>query len=382
VPLSVPELEPLLRLSLVQGVGPQRLCRLMSHFGEAERVLGASERALRGIAGIGSELAARLRAASGAAAKEATRRALRDLDRVGAVALTPADPLYPSTFRVLHDPPFLLFAAGDLALLDRTSIAVVGTRSPTVYGRSAAELLSRDLALAGLAIVSGVARGIDTAAHRGALAAEGATVGVLGHAIEQVYPPENRSLFRTIREKGLLLTEYPPGEGPRAGNFPRRNRLISALCEAVLVVEMGHRSGAQHTVSFALELGREVMAVPGPIASTMSEGTNQLIRDGARLITSATDVIEELRGVGAALPPTAPPPAGGSSPPSDTLFGGIDSVDASEIRLLESLGPVPLQFDEVVASAGLTTGSALTMLLELELRGLVRAFPGMRFARL
>jgi DNA processing protein len=394
MPLTAAELEPLLRLSLVQGVGPQRLARLIARFGGAEGAIGARPRDLQGVPGIGGELAARIRAAGGPASRAATAVALRRLDDLGAVAITPADPEFPAPFRDVPEPPFLLFAAGRLELLRVPSVAVVGTRSPTHHGRAAAEELSHDLARSGLAIVSGAARGIDTAAHRGALAAGGGTVAVLGNGIEQVYPPENATLFAAIRRQGLLLTEYPPGETPRAGNFPRRNRLIAALCLGVLVVEMGHRSGAQHTVGFALEMGKEVMAVPGPIRSHASAGSNQLIRDGAPLVTSAADVIEELWGVGSRPPPGlrggAGPSAPGAGPPAASpapLLSPplpsplLDLLTDAERRLLAALEPGDRHVDEIASAARMPTREALATLLELEVRGLAISLPGMRYAR-
>jgi DNA processing protein len=383
VPLTSSELEPLLRLALVQGVGPHRLARLVRGFGSADGAVGAFDRQLREVAGIGPELSARIRSAGGTAARAVTRHSLDRLARLEAVALTPDDPLYPPAFHTVADPPYLLFAAGRLDLLELPALAVVGTRSPTNYGRSAALSLSRDLALAGFAIVSGAARGIDTAAHRGALEASGATIAVLGHGIDQVYPPENGKLFTRIRREGLLLTEYPPGETPRAGNFPRRNRLITALSEAVLVVEMGHRSGAQHTVGFALEQGKEVLAVPGPITSLASAGTNQLIKDGARMVTSAEDVFEELKGVGTM--PSVPAERG--TPPEPRAGVAADRSPALNLltevehQLLAALDGGDLHVDEVVTRSALPADSALSGLLELELRGLVRACPGMRYAR-
>jgi DNA processing protein len=264
-------------------------------------------------------------------------------------------------------------------------VAVVGTRTPTPYGRKAASRLSHDLALGGFAIVSGLARGIDSAAHEGALEAGGHTIGVLGHGIEQVYPPEARLLYRRMRERGLILTEYPPGETPRPGNFPRRNRLITALSQAVLVVEMGVRSGAQHTVAYALEQGKEVMAVPGPIGFPSSEGTNQLIKDGARVVTSAADVIEELFGVGreravgglttgAERSADAPTPV--AAPPSLAL------ATPAEQSVLDALGPTLSSIDEIAETAGMRPADAVVVLLDLELRGAVQSAPGMRYARL
>lgn len=397
MPLSPPELEPFLRLVLVEGVGPQRLARLIESFGSAEAALSAPASILRGVPGIGPGIAARIRGAGRPPGLATARAAMRTLSAHDARALLPDDPLYPASFTTLIDPPYLLFAAGDLSRLNDPSLAVVGTRTPTAYGRRAAQGLSRELSYAGWTIVSGLARGIDTAAHLGALEAAGGTVAVLGSGIEHFYPPENRLLHRRLREEGLIVTEYPPGEKPRAGNFPRRNRLIVALSEAVVVVEMGHRSGAQHSVAYALEQGKEVMAVPGPIGSPASAGTNQLIRDGACVVTCARDVVEELRGVGAAV---KAPPAGrggpGSTDAGDRPFGtGGDAgsgagnrsapepsaLRTGEARLLASLSPVPAHVDELAGAAGVSAAAALAGLLELELRGLVVALPGKRFSR-
>ncbi|HEX8905411.1 MAG TPA: DNA-processing protein DprA, partial [Longimicrobiaceae bacterium] len=303
------------------------------------------------------------------------REAMRTLREAGAVAITPADAAYPDAFRTLPDPPYLLFAIGSLELLGTPAVGVVGTRSPTDYGRRAATSLSGDLARAGLAIVSGMARGIDSAAHAAALDAGGATVGVLGHGIDKVYPPENARLFERVRERGLLITELAPGEEPNAGNFPRRNRLIAALSLGVLVVEMGEKSGAQHTVTYALEQGKEVFAVPGQIGSPQSAGTNQLLKDGARLVTSATDIIEELRGVGAVVPgpaspanPDVPPP-----PPAD--------LSPDEAKVLAALDAEGRHVDEIAAAAGLAPSNVLAALLGLELRELAESLPGKQFRR-
>jgi DNA processing protein len=212
-----------------------------------------------------------------------------------------------------------------------------------------------------------MAKGIDAAAHAAALDVGGGTVGVLGQGIDRVYPPENSRLFGRMREGGLLLTELAPGEDPNAGNFPRRNRLIAALSEGVLVVEMGERSGARHTVEYALELGREVFAVPGPIGSAASAGTNQLLKDGARLVTSARDILEELRGVGQVPPPPAAPP-----PPD---------LPPAEAAVFALLGGEPRHVDELATAAALPSGTLLTALLSLELRDLAEALPGKQFRR-
>jgi DNA processing protein len=282
-------------------------------------------------------------------------------------------------------------------------VAIVGTRAPTSYGRQAAGELARGLSQSGVVIISGMARGIDTAAHVACLDAGGETIGVLGHGIDQMYPPEARRLFERVRRVGLLLTEYPPGETPRAGNFPRRNRLITALSRGVIIVEMSHRSGAQHSVSYALEQGKEVLAVPGPIDSPASEGTNQLIKDGARMVTSSADVLEELFGVGSyqILPartltsgsaerPSPQGPVWAEAVPSPLTIaaeGAAFRVPAlslftpAESRLLDAMQPEPLHIDILSARAGVTSADAMVLLLELELRGAIQSTAGMRYCK-
>jgi DNA processing protein len=216
-----------------------------------------------------------------------------------------------------------------------------------------------------------MARGIDAAAHAAALGAGGGTVGVLGHGIDVAYPAENRPLFRRLAEEGLLLTEFPPGEGPKASNFPRRNRLISAISRAVVVVEMGHRSGAQHTVNYALEQGKDVMAVPGPIGAEASAGSNQLLRDGARVVTCVEDVLEELRGVGAAFRPkrvaAEVPTLPLLTPDEETILGCLSSA--------------PRHVDELGAETRLAPGMLLSTLLALEVKGAVESLPGKQYRR-
>jgi DNA processing protein len=374
MPLAAAALEPLLRLAVVDGIGPARLSVLMSRFGSAERVLAARADELAAIPGFGAELVRRIRAASSEGGHRRARTALEALQRAGAVAITPADAAYPDAFRHLPDPPYLLFAIGDLGLLSTPGVAVVGTRSPTDYGRRTAASLAGGVARAGLSIVSGMARGIDSLAHAAALEAGGTTVGVLGHGIDRVYPPENAALFARVGKRGLLVTELAPGEKPNAGNFPRRNRLIAALSLGVLVVEMGERSGAQHTVTYALEQGKDVFAVPGPIGSPQSAGTNQLLKDGARLVTSARDVLEELRGVGHDLPPPdVPASPAPSAPPPD--------LGADEGKVYAALTSTAQHVDEVAGASGLPTASVLAALLGLELRELAESLPGKQFRR-
>lgn len=388
MPLSTSALEPLLRLYMVPGVGPLRVAQLLKHFGSAERVLGATAAEIAALPRFGGELAGRVAAAAGPEAQERTTKAMERLAKLDAVAITPDDLAYPDAFRVLSDAPFLLFATGRLDLLGNPAVGVVGTREPTDYGRQAAMQLAGDIAKAGYAVVSGMAKGIDAAAHAGALGAGGETVGVLGHGIDLTYPRENARLFAAMRERGLLVTELPPGAEPLSGNFPRRNRLISALSEGVLVVEMAVKSGAQHTVSYALEQGKEVFAVPGPIGSPMSAGTNQLLKEGARLVTSAEDILEELRGVGR----SASVRVACTAVPQQPLALALDAAPApepvqpdglspEEAQAWAALGAEPLHVDEVAAAAGLAPGGVLAALLGLELRGAAEQLPGKRYRR-
>lgn len=377
MPLSPSALEPLLRLACVPGAGPARLAALLRHFGSAERVLAADAAEIRALPRFGGELAQRIRAAGEPEGVSRARAALQRLARAGAVAITPDDAAYPDSFRAISDPPFLCFAIGRLELLDSPGVGVVGTREPTPYGRDAAGSLAGALAGAGFTIVSGMARGIDAAAHTAALDAGGGTVGVLGSGIDGIYPAENRDLFARVRERGLLISEYLPGEEPRAGNFPRRNRLIAALSRGVLVVEMALRSGAQHTVNYALEQGKEVFAVPGPIGAPMSEGTNQLLKEGARLVTGVSDVLEELRGVGSPEPLARGPARQESVPPRPP-----PELPPEEASVWAALGSEPRHVDEISAAALLAPSRVLAALLGLELRGAAEALPGKHFRRL
>jgi DNA processing protein len=379
MPLASGALEPVLRLAIVEGIGPARLSALMARFGSAERVLAAGADELGALPGFGPELVRRLRAAATDEGLRHARAALEVLRKAGAVSITPADAAYPDAFRTLPDPPYLLFAAGDLALLGTPGVGVVGTRSPTEYGVRAAASLSGGVARAGLTIVSGMAKGIDAAAHAAALDAGGTTIGVLGHGIDRVYPPENAKLFSRVRERGLLITEMAPGEDPNAGNFPRRNRLIAALSLGVLVVEMGEKSGAQHTVTYALEQGKEVFAVPGPISSTRSTGTNQLLKEGARLVTSAEDILEELRGVGHGIvaAPASPEPA--ASP--DVPVPPPPDLAPDEAKVYAALTADPRHVDDLAAASGLAPSNVLAALLGLELRDLAESLPGKQYRR-
>jgi DNA processing protein len=370
-------LETVLRLAIVPGIGPARMAVLLARFGSVERVLAASAAQIAAVPGFGQEFARRIAAAGTAEGRERARTALGVLDRIGARVVMQEDAAYPASFRALPDPPFVLYAMGDVHLFSEPAIAVVGTRAPTDYGCKVAGRLAYELARAGYGIASGMAKGIDAVAQSAALDAGGTTVGVLGHGIDRIYPPENQRLFHRVAERGLLISELPPGEEPLAGNFPRRNRLIAALSAGVLVVEMGEKSGARHTVEYALELGREVFAVPGPIGSVASVGTNQLLKEGARLVTSTQDILEELHGVGV-VPMTAGRAAAGDAHPEEARPVPAD-LAPEEARVFGLLADDPRHVDELAAAAAMAPHVTLTALLGLELRELAESLPGKQF---
>ncbi|HEX6373691.1 MAG TPA: DNA-processing protein DprA [Longimicrobium sp.] len=371
-------LETLLRLAIVPGMGPARTTLLLARFGSVERVLGASAGQIAEVPGFGREFARRVAEAGTAQGLERARAALDALEQVGARVVTQEDAAYPQSFRTLPDPPFVVYAIGDAQLMSEPAIGIVGTRNPSDYGRRVASRLAYELARAGYGIASGMAKGIDAMAQTAALDAGGATVGVLGHGIDRIYPPENERLFRRVGERGLLISELPPGEEPLAGNFPRRNRLIAALSAGVLVVEMGEKSGARHTVDFALELGKEVFAVPGQIGSAESVGTNQLLKEGARLVTSAQDILEELHGVGV-VPHALNGGAAAAEPPAPAPRSAPADLAPDEARVFGILADEPRHVDDLAAAAGIATNATLAALLGLELRDLAESLPGKQF---
>lgn len=376
-------LETLLRLAIVPGMGPARTTALLARFGSVERVLGLPAAQIAEVPGFGREFARRVAAAGTAEGLGRARAALDALERIGARVVTQEDAEYPQAFRALPDPPFVLYALGDALLMSEPAIGIVGTRNPTDYGRGVAARLAYELARAGYGIASGMAKGIDAVAQTAALDAGGATVGVLGHGIDRMYPPGNERLFHRVRERGLLISEMAPGEEPLAGNFPRRNRLIAALSAGVLVVEMGEKSGARHTVEYALELGKEVFAVPGQIGSEASVGTNQLLKEGARLVTSAQDILEELHGVGVvphALAGRVSTEASASAAVMEIAPRQVPAdLAPDEARVFGCLAVDPRHVDDLATAAGMATNATLAALLGLELRDLAESLPGKQF---
>ena len=346
----------------VRGIGPARLRALLDAFGTIDAAWFAPEDALRQVGldrrSIGSLLEARRQMNLSA---ELTR-----LQRAGVQALTWYDPAYPQFLLTINDPPPVLYVRGELCLEDAWAIAMVGTRTASVYGREAARVLATDLARAGVTIVSGLARGIDAQAHRAALDAGGRTIAVLGSGLDIIYPGEHRKLAEEIAGHGALVTEYALGTKPEASNFPPRNRIISGLSRGVIIVEAGEQSGALITADFAAEQGREVFAVPGGIFQRGSKGTNRLIRDGAQPVLSANDVLEVLNMTAVA---------------EHVEAQMLLPADATEAVLLEQLSDDPSHVDDVGRAAGLPIATVSSTLALMELKGLVRQVGGMKYVR-
>jgi len=356
-----------LALSLVPGIGPQRLRLIVATFGSAQAALEASQAKLRTLDGIGRAAATAITEAR----PEDGARVLTQLAALGATVLVSGQPEFPAQLDEIPDPPPVLYCWGDTALLAEPAVAFVGSRDHTAYGAEAARILATAVA-ARAVVVSGMARGIDAIAHTAALDGGGRSIGVLGNGFGVIYPAANRALYDRMVQCGLLVTEHPPGERPHAGSFPRRNRLISGLSRAVVVVEADVKSGALVTANEGLDQGRPVLAVPGPITSRTSAGCNKLIQQGAKPALCAADILEELglatgmRELGLALSTPAP-----RVPPID--------LTGLQLTLWSRLTTEPQHVDALVASAHTKPADVLGALTELELRGLVRQGPGMVF---
>jgi DNA processing protein len=342
------------RLTLVPGLGGQGLRRLLAEFGLPERVIGAGRAALA--RHVGEQLAERILADGDA---ETVERTLAWATSADHTVITLADEAYPKQLLEIPDPPALLYVRGDLHLLGRPSLAIVGSRNATPQGLANAESFARSFSAAGLTIVSGLALGVDAAAHRGALAGGSSTIAVLGTGIDVLYPPRNADLGEEIARRGALVSEFPLGATPVAASFPRRNRIISGLARGVLVVEAAISSGSLITARAAAEQGRDVFAVPGSIHSPLSKGCHALIKQGAKLVESAQDVLGELP-----QPPATPP----ESPVTD---------DA----LLDHMGYDPCNVDILCERSGLTVDKVSAILLQLELAGRIESLPGGKYQR-
>jgi len=358
--VDVTDLRYWVGFNIVQGIGPAKTRALLDHFGDLEAAWHASADALRA-AGLDRRALANLLETRRTLDLEAE---MARLERAGLRLITWESPDYPPLLAEIPDPPPLLYVKGELRPEDRWALAVVGTRRATAYGRQVTETLVGELARNRITIVSGLARGIDRHAHQAALAAGGRTLAVLGHGLDQVYPPEHRRLAAQIAEAGALISEYPLGTRPEASNFPPRNRIISGLSLGVLVVEAGLRSGALITADYAAEQGRDVFAVPGNITARSSRGTNRLIQDGAKMVLEARDILEELNmtmvaqhvEVQMALP-----------------------ENETEARLMSYLSLEPVHVDEIARELALPIAEVSSTLALMELKGMVRQVGGMHY---
>lgn len=342
-------------------VGNVTFRRLLEHFRTPERVLHASAAELSAVRGVSAAVAASIGSHD---YREFAERECREVERKRVRVVDCLSPDYPQALLEIPDPPPFLYVRGELGSID-PAVAMVGARHASSYGILTTDRLARDLAGHGVTVVSGMARGVDTAAHRGALAAGGRTIGVLGCGVDVAYPAENRKLFAEMAEKGALCSEFPMGTIPLAENFPRRNRIISGICQGVLVVEAAENSGSLITARCALDQGRDVFAVPGNVNFKTSRGTNRLIKEGAKLVEGVEDILEELprRGPTGQVPP----------PPSVSLTPG-------EALVSTLLADGPLHIDDITVRSGLPTGEVAAILLRMELKGAVVQLPGKNFA--
>jgi DNA processing protein len=361
-----------LLLALTPGIGPRLRKALVAHFGSADAVLSAAASDLRAVPGIGQKLSRSIVAARREIDVEAE---LRDCHEHHVQILTEPEPAYPQTLRTIPDPPGVLFVRGEIAASDGIAVAIVGTRHATQYGIAQAERLAAALARCGYTIVSGLARGIDAAAHRGAMKASGRTLAVLGSGVLNVYPPEHEQLASDMIAHGALISENPPRSPPLSGAFPQRNRIITGLSLGVIVVEASERSGAMISARHAMEQGREVFALPGRVDSRTSRGCHRLIRDGAKLVETVDDVLEELG------PLATPTPMAGEVNNPPIRHPGELQLNAPEKDVLAQIGDDPITIDDVTAACGLPVQNVLSTLSVLEMRRLVRRLGGNRVMR-
>ena len=373
-----PEVDPegraAIALASVEGLGPKGILALVEAHGSAMSVLeSASQGKLAG------ELSPRLRRLACSARLGAADDVTSELP-AGSRVIPYSSSLYPSGLRRLYQPPAVLYALGPLAVEQPRTVTIVGTRAATGYGRRMARRLGAELADAGWRVSSGIARGIDAEAHRGALEAGGETVGVPGCGLGHVYPVSNRSLYQDLADRGLLLTEFSPTEGPRREHFPRRNRILAGIARAVVVVQAGYRSGALITVNHAIEVGVEVLAVPGPVDLTGSAGVNELLRDGAGLVTCAADVLSLLGEAPGACKGSVRAAGGSSGSQKDDLALFTGPLSGSEDgRLLAAMRDGPAHVDALSTETGLPIPATLARLGQLEVEGRIRGLPGGRY---
>ena len=362
--------EALVALNMTEHVGPVRVRQLLQHFGDAPSILKASEAQLRQVKGVGDDVAAEI------ASWEKNIDLAAELKRIeefGCHVVTQADDDYPALLKEIYDPPVVLYVKGKLNEKDRNGVAMVGSRQTTPYGMEVARKLGYQLAYIGVTVVSGGARGIDTASHQGALSAKGRTIAVLGTGINIVFPPENAELFERIAANGAVVSQYPFNRNADKQSFAIRNRIVAGMTLGTVVVEANLSSGALITANFAVEYGRQVFAVPGRIDSPRSKGCHDLIKKGAKLCEGAEDILSEFEYL---FP-------GSNKPPSASETGVLPALTLSENeqRIYDALSKDPSSIDDVIRQSGLPSSAVSVGLLGLEMKRLIRQLPGKMFLR-
>ena len=361
--------EACIALNMLPTVGPVRLRKLLEVFKNPERVLAAKRGELRGIEGIGNEVAEQI------SNWESTVDLVAELERVrefGATVITQDSPSYPKSLREIHAPPIVLYVWGELTDRDYHAIGIIGARRTTHYGTESAKKLAYQIAYAGLTVISGLARGIDTAAHQGALAAKGRTIAVIGSGLSKLYPPENQALAEKIRNgNGAIVSEFSMEVEPDRQTFPMRNRIISGWSHGILVVEAGLNSGALITASQAIEQNRSVYAVPGQINAPSAMGSNRLIQQGAKLVMDASDILDDLQIL---LPETKPSPEAAARP--------LPELTTDERRVYDAIDSTETPIDQIATTSDLPSAVVSSALLRLELKRLVKQLPGKYFVKL
>jgi DNA processing protein len=362
--------EALVALNMVEHVGPVRLRQLLEHFGDPATILSASKTQLLQARGIGPETA---EAIANWEKNVDLAGELRRIGEFGCHVLISADAEYPRLLREIYDPPIVLYVRGRLSEKDHNSVAMVGSRLTTPYGIESARKLAYQLAYVGVTVVSGGARGIDTAAHQGALSANGRTVAVLGTGINRVFPPENAELFERIAASGAVITQFPFNQNADKQSFPIRNRIVAGMTMGTVVIEANLTSGALITANMAVDYGRQVFAVPGRIDSPRSKGCHELIKKGAKLCEGAEDILSEFEYL---FPPTNRPPGAGETGVLPAL-----NLSENEQMVYDALTPEEMSIDEVIRACGLPSSAVSVALLSLEMKRLVRQLPGKLFVR-
>jgi DNA processing protein len=362
--------EALLALNMVEHVGPVRARRLLEHFGDAPKILAASKSELLRVRNIGDETAG---AISNWEKSIDLAGELKRIDDFGCHILISSDENYPAMLREIYDPPLVLYVKGDLTAKDKNAVAMVGSRQTTHYGLETTRKLAYQLAYVGVTVVSGGARGIDTAAHQGALSAKGRTVAVLGTGINLIFPPENAELFERIAANGAVVTQFPFNRPADKQSFPIRNRIVAGMTLGTVVVEADLHSGALITSNFATEYGRQVFAVPGRIDSPRSKGCHDLIKKGAKLCEGVEDILSEFEY----LFPMS------NRPPSPNETGVLPALELSENEKLvyDALDNEESSIDEVIRRSGLPSSAVSVALFSLEMKRVVKQLPGKLFVR-